>query len=278
MKVSAAQKSNLPEWVPTMFERMLLSGRQIPSRLAAGLGGLGGISIVCAVLAVIFAMAGFPALTGFPAIALADHTGRHDGRENGIAEAFGDEHVKGWADPFPAEALLERVPGQGDCPALLDHRLHDLRGRRIDLCAFAGKVLLVVNTASFCGYTYQYEALEALYETYRDDGLVVMGFPANDFGRQEPGTDAQIGAFCEKNYGVRFPMFTKVVVRGAGKIPLFRQLTGGGGDGVAAREIAWNFEKFLVARQGRLVKRFRTRVEPGSGEIVGAVESALQVN
>ena len=273
--VSAAQRSNPLEWLPTMFEQMLPSGRHFPSRLAVGLGGLvvlGGFWLVCAVLA------GFLALAGFSAIALADHDARHDGRENGIAEAFGDGHGEGWVDPFPAEALLDRAPGQGACPELLDHRIDDLRVRRIDLCAFAGKVLLVVNTASFCGYTYQYKALEALYETYRDDGLVVMGFPANDFGRQEPGSNAQIGAFCEKNYGVRFPMFTKVVVRGAGKIPLFRQLTGGGGDGVAAREIAWNFEKFLVDRRGRLVKRFRTRVEPGSGEIVGAVESALQVN
>ena len=199
--------------------------------------------------------------------------------EGSVARAFGDDGAEGWADPFPAEALVKdgARPREG-CPALLNHRIADLRGRTVDLCAFSGQVLLVVNTASYCGYTPQYEGLQALYETYRDHGLVVMGFPSNDFGAQEPGSNGDIAQFCEANYGVRFPMFSKVPVKGAGKTPFFAGLTQTGSGTAVAGEIRWNFEKFLIGRDGKLAARFRTRVTPQSARVVAAVESALAVN
>ena len=205
--------------------------------------------------------------------------GRAPSHEGSVARAFGDDGAEAWADPFPAEALVKdgARPREG-CPALLNHRIADLRGRMVDLCAFSGQVLLVVNTASYCGYTPQYEGLQALYETYRDRGLVVMGFPSNDFGAQEPGSHGDIARFCEANYGVRFPMFTKVAVKGAGKTPFFAGLTQNGSGAAQAGEIRWNFEKFLIGRDGKLAARFRTRVTPHSAQVVAAVEFALATN
>jgi glutathione peroxidase len=158
------------------------------------------------------------------------------------------------------------------CPALLQHTLPRLQdGKAQPLCQYAGKVLLVVNTASQCGFTPQYTGLEALHAQYAAQGLVVMGFPANDFGRQEPGDAKQIGQTCFNVYGVRFPMFDKISVVGRDAHPLYAALTQATGQ--APR---WNFHKYLVDRQGKVVASFASDVEPQDRRIVGAIEQALR--
>ena len=159
-----------------------------------------------------------------------------------------------------------------------DHQFDAIDGGAIALADYAGQAVLVVNTASECGYTPQYADLQALWARYRDKGLVVLGVPSNDFGAQEPGSHGDIARFCEANYGVRFPMFTKVAVKGAGKTPFFAGLTQNGSGAAQAGEIRWNFEKFLIGRDGKLAARFRTRVTPHSAQVVAAVESALTKN
>lgn len=159
----------------------------------------------------------------------------------------------------------------GPCPPLLDHRFTPLSGGpERSLCEYRGKVVLVVNTASECGFTPQYEGLESLYRTYRDRGLVVLGFPSNDFGAQEPGSERQIAEFCRLNYGVSFPMFGKTVVSGAGAHPLYAALGRSGG---ALPQ--WNFHKYLIDRSGNRVQSFPSRVAPESQSLVSAVERAL---
>lgn len=159
---------------------------------------------------------------------------------------------------------------------------------------YAGKVRLVVNVASKCGLTPQYEGLEALYKKYADKGLVVLGFPANDFGAQEPGTDDEIATFCTTNFGVDFPMFSKIVVTGPDKHPLYAALTGAiaspqGEQGQAMRdrlkgygmtpteepEVLWNFEKFLIGRDGEVVGRFAAPMSPDDPVLLSAIEAAL---
>lgn len=157
---------------------------------------------------------------------------------------------------------------------------HDFSATTIDgqpmpLSSVRGKVVLVVNVASFCGYTKQYIPLQQLHDRYSAQGLLVMGFPANEFGAQEPGTDAEIKEFCTLKYGVTFPMFSKIVVKGAAIHPLFAWLTKGH-DGVPAGEIAWNFEKFLVGKDGRVLKRYSSRVDPMSDEVRRDIEQALE--
>src|SRR5205823_3445091 len=134
--------------------------------------------------------------------------------------------------------------------------------------------LLIVNTASECGYTYQYEGLEILNKRYAAKGLSILGFPSNDFGQQEPGSDAQIQTFCKANYGVEFEMFSKVEVLGSDKVPLFRYLTSSPTSKFPG-EIEWNFEKFLIGRDGQMLGRFKSAVEPESPEMTHAIESAL---
>jgi glutathione peroxidase len=138
------------------------------------------------------------------------------------------------------------------------------------LCQYAGKVLLVVNTASFCGFTPQYEGLEALYAKYAAQGLVVLGFPTNDFGQQEPGDAKQIAALCFNTYGVKFPMFSKVTVKGASANPLFVSLAQATG-----KAPGWNFHKYLVDRQGRAIGSFDSNVAPTSPALVARIEAAL---
>jgi len=142
----------------------------------------------------------------------------------------------------------------------------DIDGKKVPLSQYKGKVALVVNTASQCGYTPQYEDLEALYGKYRAQGLVVLGFPSNDFGGQEPGTNAEIKKFCSTKYKVSFPMFAKNPVKGDAKQPVYRYLTEKT-DPKLHGEIAWNFEKFLVDKQGKVVARFKSAVKPMSEEI-----------
>lgn len=160
-------------------------------------------------------------------------------------------------------------------PPVLDHKLESLEGKEIDLKKYEGKVLLIVNTASQCGATPQYEDLQTLHEKYADKGLVVLGFPCNQFGRQEPGDAKEIAEFCEKNYGVAFDMFAKIDVNGEKAAPLFQYLTSKEAVGDDAGPVKWNFEKFLVSREGGVVERFRTRVNPSSKPVVEAVEREL---
>lgn len=137
-----------------------------------------------------------------------------------------------------------------------------LAGEPVTLDRYAGKVLLVVNTASECGFTPQYAGLQKLYEEYAAQGLVVLGFPCNQFGKQEPGDAAQIGSFCEKNYGVTFPMFEKIDVNGANAHPLYRWLTEEAPGLLGLEAIKWNFTKFLVDREGNVVKRYAPVTKP----------------
>ncbi len=143
------------------------------------------------------------------------------------------------------------------------------------LAAFKGKVALVVNVASRCGFTPQYTSLEATYRKYKDRGLVVLGFPANNFRNQEPGTNAEIQDFCKRTYDVTFPMFSKIRVTGAGMHPLYRYLTDRKTDPRFAGPISWNFNKFLIGRDGSVVARFRTQDEPQGAAVRAALEAAL---
>jgi glutathione peroxidase len=154
--------------------------------------------------------------------------------------------------------------------SIYDFTLNAIGGAPAPLAAYRGKVLLLVNVASYCGYTPQYQGLEALYEKYKDRGLVVIGFPANNFGQQEPGTNAEIKEFCERTYKVKFPMYAKISVLGEDKAPLYQYLTGAMGG-----EIQWNFTKFLVGRDGKIVARFEPQVTPESAEVRAAIETEV---
>jgi glutathione peroxidase len=151
-----------------------------------------------------------------------------------------------------------------------------LNGTPTPLANFKGKVLLVVNVASQCGYTYQYEGLQSLYLKYKDQGLVIAGFPANNFGGQEPGSNAEIGAFCKSKFGVTFPMFSKISVKGSDKAPLYQFLTDKNANPKTGGEIPWNFTKYLVDRDGKVLARFDAPVEPESKELTSAIEAALK--
>ncbi len=147
--------------------------------------------------------------------------------------------------------------------------MKSIDGKPAPLAAYKGKVVLAVNVASQCGYTPQYAGLESLYKKYKDKGLVVAGFPANNFGSQEPGTNDEIKTFCDRNYKVTFPMFSKISVKGADQAPLYQYLTQKGG------EVKWNFAKFLIGKDGRVIKKFDSGVEPTSEELTKAIEAAL---
>ena len=165
--------------------------------------------------------------------------------------------------------------GDQKVPAALDFTMKSLTGKPVNLERYAGHVVLMVNTASQCGYTPQYEQLEGLYKKFSPQGLAVLGFPANEFGQQEPGTDPEIAEFCRKNYGVTFDMFSKVVVKGAGQCPLYHYLTSSETDPKFAGPIKWNFEKFLLGRDGRVVARFGSGTEPDAPEVIQAIEAEL---
>jgi glutathione peroxidase len=157
-------------------------------------------------------------------------------------------------------------------PTLSDFNATTLDGREQDLADYQGKVVLVVNTASQCGLTPQFAGLESLYEKYVDQGLVVLGFPCNQFAGQEPGTSDEIGEFCQKNYGVSFPMFDKIEVNGENTHPLYRWLRTEKG-GLLGDAIKWNFTKFLVGRDGQVIKRYAPTTEPE--KIADDIEAAL---
>jgi glutathione peroxidase len=157
--------------------------------------------------------------------------------------------------------------------SIYDIKLKDIDGKDTTLAAYKGKAVLIVNVASKCGYTKQYAGLEALYQKYKDQGLVVLGVPCNQFGGQEPGTNEEIKQFCSSKYNVTFPLFDKIEVNGANRHPLYVQLAGK--DSPFPGDIKWNFNKFLIGRDGKIVKRFDSKVAPESEELTTAVESAL---
>ena len=157
--------------------------------------------------------------------------------------------------------------------SLYDIPLKDIDGKDTTLGAYKGKAILIVNVASKCGYTGQYKGLEALYRQYKDKGLVVLGFPSNDFGGQEPGSNTDIKQFCSSTYDVTFPMFDKVKVKSEPKHPLYSALTGK--DSPFPGDVKWNFGKFLIGRDGKIVQRFDSGAKPESEDVKKAVESAL---
>lgn len=176
-------------------------------------------------------------------------------------------------EPAPVSPAENALPANS-AMTIYDYQLQSLDGKPVDMNQYKGKVLLIVNTASQCGYTPQYAGLQALSEKYKAQGLEVLGFPANNFGGQEPGSAEEIGEFCQKNYGVTFDLFAKSSVKGADKSPFFTYLTETANPEKTG-EIGWNFEKFLVARDGTLVNRYESKVAPQSEELTQAVEAQL---
>lgn len=174
---------------------------------------------------------------------------------------------------FSAVAGLPAVAAEASCPPLLQHRLPRLQDEQpVDLCRYAGQVLLIVNTASHCGYTPQYKSLELLQRRYAQRGLVVMGFPSNDFGRQEPGSNQEIADFCANQFDVRFPMFARSVVRGGPDVnPLFAVLAARSGEAPA-----WNFHKYLIGRDGHQVLSFPSALDPQDPRLVRDIERLLE--
>jgi len=153
--------------------------------------------------------------------------------------------------------------------------LNSIDGKPSPLADYKGKVVMLVNVASKCGYTPQYSALEAIYKKYKDQGFVILGFPANNFGAQEPGTNEEIKTFCSRKYSVSFPMYSKISVKGDDQAPLYAYLTKETGPGITG-EIKWNFTKFLVDRDGKVVQRFEPAVTPDSQEVTSAIEKQLK--
>jgi glutathione peroxidase len=168
-------------------------------------------------------------------------------------------------------ALLLTILMMAGHSSIQEFTLNSIDGKPVPLMEYKGKVALVVNVASQCGYTPQYAGLESLYKKYKDKGFVILGFPANNFGSQEPGTNEEIKTFCNRKYSVDFPMFSKISVKGDDKAPLYQYLTETGGG-----EIKWNFTKFLIDRDGKVLRRFESSVEPESSEVTSAVEGALK--
>ncbi len=180
-----------------------------------------------------------------------------------------------------ARSTQETQEGEGrvmtteDATTALDFTVKDIDGNDVPLDRYRGKVVLIVNVASKCGFTSQYEDLQQLHERYADDGLAILGFPANDFLSQEPGTNEQIKQFCRTNFGVEFDMFAKVVVKGKNKCELYRYLTSKKTNPEFGGEIRWNFTKFLLDRNGKVVARFGPRTRPLDAKVIRAVDAAL---
>ncbi len=157
--------------------------------------------------------------------------------------------------------------------SIYDLKVKDIDGKDVTLGAYKGKAVLIVNVASKCGYTKQYAGLEATYRKYKEQGFVILGFPCNQFGGQEPGSNEQIKEFCSSKFDVTFPLFDKVEVNGTNRHPLYVMLAGK--DSPFPGDIKWNFNKFLIGKDGQILKRFDSKVTPDSAELTGAVEAAL---
>ena len=163
----------------------------------------------------------------------------------------------------------------GTAASIHDFEMLAIDGNKVSLEKFKGKVVLIVNVASKCGLTPQYEGLQAVYSKYREKGFVILGFPANNFLKQEPGTNAEIKEFCTVNYGVQFPMFSKISVLGEDIHPLYRFLTGKETNPKFSGDIRWNFDKFLVDKNGTIISRFHPKIKPRDPEVTKAIETAL---
>jgi glutathione peroxidase len=159
---------------------------------------------------------------------------------------------------------------------VLEFTMNSIDGQATPLANYKGKVIMIVNVASRCGYTPQYTQLEAVYEKYKDKGFVILGFPANNFMGQEPGTNEEIKTFCSTKYNVTFPLFSKISVKGDDKAPLYQFLTDKTTNPSTGGDIGWNFTKFLVDRNGKIIQRFDTKVKPDAPEVLSAIESALK--
>ena len=173
-------------------------------------------------------------------------------------------------------ALFASACAAADKPtaaSALEFKMKGLDGKDVDLSTYKGKVVLFVNVASECGYTPQYEGLQELYRKYEKAGLVVIGVPTNEFGEQEPGSDAEIAKFCATNYKVTFPMLSKVKIKGSDAVPLYKYLVANSSD---TKDVGWNFEKFLVDRNGKVVGRFKSAVDPTAEELVKAIQVELE--
>jgi glutathione peroxidase len=172
--------------------------------------------------------------------------------------------------------LCAQQKGGGPKSGIYQFQLRTIDGEKVDLGQYKGKVLLIVNVASECGYTDQYKGLQALHKKYAKDGLAVLAFPCNDFGGQEPDGEAKIKAFARKNYGVEFDLFSKIKIAGNDAEPLYKFLTSKDTNPKHSGEVKWNFEKFIVGRDGGIVTRFASDIEPESDEVVSAVRAALK--
>lgn len=171
------------------------------------------------------------------------------------------------------EACMSTI--HAETPEALNFKVKTLSGQDADLSQYKGKVILVVNVASKCGNTPQYEGLQELYDKHAGDGLVVLGFPCNQFGGQEPGSASQIEEFCESKYGVKFPMFEKIDVNGENAHPFYQYLTSYSGNGIQPGPVKWNFEKFVIGRNGDVVARIGARVKPDSKDVVSVLKTEL---
>jgi glutathione peroxidase len=165
-----------------------------------------------------------------------------------------------------------KTPEKPKVADVLNYTMNGLDGKPVNLAKYQGNVVLMVNVASECGYTPQYEGLQALHKKYAARGLRVLGFPSNDFGGQEPGSNGEIQEFCKKNYGVEFDMFSKIKVLGNDKAPLYKTLTT---TPKLSGDVSWNFEKFLIGKDGQVIGRYKSAVEPLSAELTKAIEAAL---
>ena len=171
--------------------------------------------------------------------------------------------------------LIGAVAVMAEGKTVYDFTLNSIDGQPAPLAAYKGKVVLLVNVASRCGYTPQYAALESIYEKYKDRGFVIIGIPANNFGAQEPGSNQEIKTFCQSKYSVTFPMMSKVSVKGEDKTPLYQYLTDKSANPKTGGDIQWNFTKFLVGPDGQIIDRFEPAVTPDSPEVTSAIEKAL---
>lgn len=161
---------------------------------------------------------------------------------------------------------------------VLDHKMKDIDGKEVDLSKYKGKVVLIVNVASKCGLTPQYKQLVEINKKYKDQGFTVLGFPANNFMSQEPGSNAEIKEFCSTQHGVDFPMFSKISVKGDDTTPLYKELTSKDANGEFGGAITWNFEKFLVNKDGKVVARFAPRTKPDADEVITKIEAELKAS
>ncbi len=178
-------------------------------------------------------------------------------------------------------SMLTALPGTTDRAeekSVYNFSMKTIDGKMVPLSTYRGKVLLIVNVASRCGFTPQYKDLEALYRKYGNQGFTILGFPANNFREQEPGTDAEIKEFCTATYGVTFPMFSKISVKGDDEHPLYRYLTSAEANPATSGDVKWNFQKYLVGRDGKVRAMFLSRVTPMSDQVTSAVEAALKPN